>query len=122
MELIQIIILSLKLFTVTAILVISIAYVVYKLRTKNEVKPHLRSTVFSSEPAFESTEMAFGEYAESVPGYNQQDQRFNIVNEHQTVGNSYYQNENFQPSQNNDQNIYYYYSTNRNEQMHKVRT
>ncbi|MHB1686558.1 MAG: hypothetical protein ACYCVH_04185 [Ignavibacteriaceae bacterium] len=125
MELLQIIIFSLKLFTLVSIIVVAISYAIYKVKNSSRVKPYMRPTVVSENKIQIEVDEKISEEIK------QANKRFVIMNEAQMQ-----QRENgavyYVPAANPQQrpnrqlpaegfNIYNYYSNSNFEPMHKVK-
>lgn len=132
MELIDIIIFSLKLFSLASIIVVAISYFVFKVKDRKRVKPYMRQEI----PAPISTNFQYQE-----PETN--NSRFQILNDPYTAQNnfspqssqeiafekpqviSYYKDKPSQSfrreAQTGDYNIYERYSANTFEPMHKIK-
>ncbi len=86
MELIQIIAFTLKLFTASSLVIISISYTVYKIKNRSKLKPHLRPSKFTATKyaikfAEPETKEVFEEEIEFVPNVKPQLKRFKVLND-----------------------------------------
>ncbi len=130
MELLQIIIFTLKLFALTSTIIVLISYFIFKLKDRNRIKPYMKQTVPDLSKNFEVEQLAIKE--EKI---NTRPNRFKILNEEPSIitnqkqninkGNSIiYRKNNLIPSTNNlsnNFNIYDYYANSNFEPMHKIK-
>ena len=125
MDLLEIIIFSLKLFALFSLIVVATSYAIYKFRSSSKVKPYMRPTLVSENKIQIEVEKKIAEELK------QNNNRFVIMNqvELQPAGNRMsinLQNEirHQIPSRQqstNQFNIYNHYSSSSFEPMHKIK-
>ncbi len=125
MDLLEIIIFSLKLFALFSLIVVATSYAIYKFRSSSKVKPYMRPTLVSENKIQIEVEKKIAEELK------QNNSRFVIMNqvELQPAGNRMsinLQNEirHQIPSRQqstNQFNIYNHYSSSSFEPMHKIK-
>ncbi len=125
MDLLDIIIFSLKLFSLISIIVISVSYATYKFKARKKLKPYMRPTIVPDNSIYYEVE---AKIAEELKRDNR---RFVIMNqpELEPVGNRSF---NYMPKEStrqfnkrqrsaNEFNIYNHYSSSSFEPMHKIK-
>ncbi len=133
MELMQIIVFSLKLFIVASIIIISISYSIYKIKNRSTIKPYLRPSSMDTSK-FRIKIVTRDSELQTERAYPTND-RFKVLNDstnfvnnqpqyHQRLKNTELEKSNYQPQymhSNSGQNIFSYYSNNNLEPMHKLK-
>ncbi len=126
MELLQIIIFTLKLFALTSAIIVLISYFIFKLKDRNRIKPYMKQTNIDL-----STNLAVEPLISNEDKNKIKSNRFKILNEEAAIfinqkkdinnSNSInYINKNLIPATNNF-NIYDYYANSNFEPMHKIK-
>ena len=121
MDLLEIIIFSLKLFALISLIVIATSYAMYKFRNSSKVKPYLRPTLISENKIQIEVEQKIAEVLK------QENKRFVIMNQaglQPAENRMFYDTPNEKPVRRqsaNGFNIYNHYSSSSFEPMHKIK-
>ncbi len=134
MGLIDIIAISLKLFGLTAAMIVLLSYFIFKIKDRRRIKPYMRPTNIEPIPLEVKQEIKVEENEEKVDTPNK---RYKVLNDYEprfqvnpfpkvkplkiTKFNVINYQENNQISENKF-NIYNYYSSKKFEPMHKIKT
>ncbi len=121
MDLLEIIIFSLKLFTLFSLIVVATSYAIYKFRSNSKVKPYMRPTLVSENKIQIEVEKKI------VEVLKQENKRFIIMNQaglQPEENRMFYDTPNKKPvrrQSTNGFNIYNHYSSSSFEPMHKIK-